>query len=130
MNGVSTEALEEGLELFADAVRLAITIGDRPAADTVTRHAEAVVGESAVPHRRATALHCRGLLDGDPAALLAAAQQYRVAGRPLPEAQALEAAATALAGSGETSRAAACLADAVSLYTHLGAEWDLGRIHA
>jgi DNA-binding NarL/FixJ family response regulator len=62
--------------------------------------------------------------------LLAAANGYRAAGRPLPRAQALEAAALALAGRGATAEAGNLFTDAYALYAELGAEWDLARTQA
>ncbi len=85
---------------------------------------------SAVPHRRAVAPHCRGLLQNDPDRLLKAAEGYRVAGRPLPRAQALEAAAIALAERGDVAAARVHFTDAYALYAKLGAEWDLARTQA
>jgi DNA-binding CsgD family transcriptional regulator/tetratricopeptide (TPR) repeat protein len=121
---------EDATDLFADAVRLAITVGDWDAARTIVRYAESAGHESAVPHRKAVALHCRGLLDNDAVQLLRAADQYEAAGRLLPRAQALEAAGVALANSDDVAGARAHFTDAFALYTTLGADWDLARTQA
>jgi len=94
------------------------------------QRAEAVAGASDVPHRQAVGPHCRGLLDHDPANLLKAAQHYQAAGRMLPRAQALEAAGVALADRGDVAGARTHFTGAFSLYTSLGAEWDLARTQA
>jgi DNA-binding CsgD family transcriptional regulator/tetratricopeptide (TPR) repeat protein len=126
----AVEEWEDATDLFADAVRLAITVGDWEAARTITERAEAAGLTSDVPHRRAVALHCRGLLDNDPVALLAAAEHYEAASRPLPRAQALEAAGVALANSDDVTGARVHFTDAFALYTTLGADWDLARTQA
>jgi ATP/maltotriose-dependent transcriptional regulator MalT len=132
MDGLSgsAEEVEEAADLMADAVRLAVTVGDRGAAREVVRRAEAVACTSDVPHRRAVGPHCRGLLDNDPAPLLEAAGHYSTAGRLLPRAQALEAAAVALADGGNIAHARTHFTDAFSLYSALGAGWDLARTQA
>src|SRR5205823_6271739 len=53
--------------LFADAVRLAVAVGDRSTARLMARRGEAVARGSDIPYRRAVGAHCRGLLDRDPA---------------------------------------------------------------
>jgi len=131
MNVLSdTEEVEETTDLLADAVRLAVTIGDAGSAQKIVQRAEAVAGASDVPHRQAVGPHCRGLLDHDPANLLKAAQHYQAAGRMLPRAQALEAAGVALADRGDVAGARTHFTGAFSLYTSLGAEWDLARTQA
>jgi DNA-binding CsgD family transcriptional regulator len=124
------EETEETADLLADAVRLAVAVGDRSAARTLVRRADAVTRTSAVPHRQAIAPHCRGLLDHDPVPLLRAAEHYRAAGRPLPQARALEAAGLALADGGDIAAARTHFTGAFSLYTSLGAGWDLARTQA
>lgn len=121
---------EESVELLADAVRLAMSIDDKATAKSIVQRAVAMGADSAVPHRRAVALHCQSLLANDPAGLLEAANGYRAAGRPLARAQALEAAALALAERGEVAEARNLFTDAYTLYAKLGAEWDLARTQA
>jgi DNA-binding CsgD family transcriptional regulator len=121
---------EDATDLFADAVRLSIMVGDGEAGRTIVRYAEAAGHASDVPHRRAVGLHCRGLLDNDPVTLLKAAEYYEAASRPLPRAQALEAAGVALANSDDMTGARTHFSDAFSVYETLGADWDLARTQA
>jgi DNA-binding CsgD family transcriptional regulator len=132
MEGLSdpVEETEEGADLLADAVRLAVAVGDKVTAGTLVRRADAVAQASDVPHLQAVAPHCRGLLDNDPGRLLKAADHYLAAGRPLPRAQALEAAGVALAERGDVAGARTHFTDAFSVYTGLGAGWDLARTQA
>jgi len=67
------------------------------------------------------------LVQADPAALLAAADSYRSAGRPLDRAQALEDAAVLLAGRDDAGAAHTALTEALSIYEMRGAEWDIQR---
>ncbi|GAB1640956.1 helix-turn-helix transcriptional regulator [Krasilnikovia sp. MM14-A1259] len=126
----SPEELEETEDLLAAAVRLATTVGDRAAAADVTGRAELLAGHSPVPHHRATALHCRGLLDHDAGVLLRAADGYRGAGRPLLRAQALEAAGVAAADGGDLADGRRHFTEAYALYSGLRAAWDLARTQA
>jgi DNA-binding CsgD family transcriptional regulator len=124
------EELEEIEDLLADAVRLAMNIGDAGAAQALTGHATALAAESAIPHRQANAQYCRGLLDHDATALLAAAERYDLASRPLLRAQALEAAAGEFIGSGDRGQARAAFTRAVEIYGSLGAAADAARLQA
>ncbi len=90
------EELDEVEDLLADGVRLATTIGDTAAAKTLAERAVALADDTEIPHRQANAWHCRGLVEQDASRLLRAADRYHDAGRPLPRAKALEAAADAL----------------------------------
>ncbi|BFU45207.1 helix-turn-helix transcriptional regulator [Krasilnikovia sp. MM14-A1004] len=126
----STQELEETEDLFAAAVRLAVDVGDRAAALAVTSRAEALASGSPVPHHRATALHCRGLLDHDAGILAGASDGYRDAGRPLLRAQALEAAGAAAADGGDLAEGRRLFTEAYGLYAGLGAAWDLARARA
>jgi DNA-binding CsgD family transcriptional regulator len=126
----NAEELEEIEDLLADAVRLAVKVGDMRAARTLAGRVETLAHEAEVPHRYANALYCRGLLDRDAARLLAAADQYRDARRPLPGAKALEAAAGILVDRGDRGQARAAFTRAVDLYTSLGAARDVARLKA
>jgi DNA-binding CsgD family transcriptional regulator len=125
-----TEELEEIEDLLADAVRLATEIGDLSAAQVLAGHAAALAAESEIPHRQANALYCRGLLDHDASRLLAAAERYDDAGRPLQSAKALEAAAVHFVGTGDRGQARAAFTGAVEVYTSLGAAADVARLQA
>jgi len=76
---------------------------------------------------KAAARHCRGLLDGDPAAVRAAAELLQSIGHPLPSAQALENAAVLHAEKGDTTAARAAYLQAIGIYRDLGADWDILR---
>jgi DNA-binding CsgD family transcriptional regulator len=73
---------------------------------------------------------CRGLLTGDADLLLAAEESFKVAGRRLYQAYALENAAVLLADSGRTAPARVALTTALEHYDHLDAGWDAGRARA
>jgi DNA-binding CsgD family transcriptional regulator len=122
------EELEELEDLFADAVRLGAKIGDLATAKAIAGHAAALAAESEIPHRQANALYCRGLLDHDAVRLLAAAERYGDASRPLLSAKALEAAAGDFVCTGDRDQARAAYTRAVEIYTSLGAAADIARL--
>jgi DNA-binding CsgD family transcriptional regulator len=126
----SAEEMEEAGDLLADAVRLALLVGERDVAAGLVERAEDMARVSNVPHWQAVAPHCRGLLDNDPDPLLKAAECYEAAGRLLPKAQALEAAGVAFADRGDIASARGRFSDAFALYEMLGASWDLARTQA
>jgi DNA-binding CsgD family transcriptional regulator len=126
----STEDLGEIEDLLPDGVRLAIQAGDLETAQTLAGHATTLAAESEVPHRQANALYCRGLLDRDVTRLLAAAQRYDDAGRPLLRAMALEAAAGYFVDADDRAQARDAFTSAVEVYTALGAAADLARVQA
>ena len=126
----NTEELEEIEDLLADAVRLAAQTGDLSTAQALAGHAAALAAESEIPHRQANALYCRGLLDHDAPRLLAAAERYEDAGRPLLRAKALEAAAGEFVDAGDRGQARAAFTRAVEVYTALGAAADVARLQA
>jgi DNA-binding CsgD family transcriptional regulator len=125
-----TEDLGEIEDLLADAVRLATQTGDLDTAQALAGHAAALAAESEIPHRQANALYCRGLLDHAAPRLLAAAERYDEAGRPLPSAQALEAAAGEFVSTGDRGPARDAFTRAVEVYTSLGAAADVARLQA
>jgi tetratricopeptide (TPR) repeat protein len=124
----NTEELDEIDDLFADAVRLATKIGDSDAAKAFADQAAARAAESEIPHRQASALYCRGLLDHDAPVLLRAAERYRDATRPPLSAKALEAAAETFIDDGDQDQARAALTRAAEIYTSLGAAADIARL--
>jgi DNA-binding CsgD family transcriptional regulator len=129
VNG-NTEQLEEIEDLLADAVRLATQTGDQDTAQALAGHAAALATGSQIPHRQADALYCRGLLDQDAPGLLAAAERYATAGRPLLRAKALEAAAGYFVDAEDRSQARAAFTQAVEVYSSLGAAADAARLQA
>ena len=122
------EELDEIENLFADAVRLATRTGDLSTAKALADHAVALAASSVIPHRQANALYCHALLDHDPVRLLAAAERYGDASRPLLGAKALEAAAEGFVEAGDRDRARAAFTRAVEIYTSLGAATDVARL--
>ena len=122
--------LDEIEDLFVDAVRLAIVTGVLDTAQDLAGRAAILAAESEIPHRQANALYCRGLLDHDAYQLLAAAERYDDASRPLLRAKALEAAAREFADVGDLDQARAEVARAVEAYRSLGASADVARLRA
>jgi DNA-binding CsgD family transcriptional regulator len=125
-----TEELDETENLLADAVRLAMKIGDLGTAKALAGHAADLAAGSEIPHRQANALYCRGLLDREAARLLIAAERYGDAGRPLLRAKALEAAAGEFVRTGDRGQARSAFTRAVEIHTSLGAAADVARLQA
>jgi len=128
--GGNTEEIQEIEDLLADAVRLATQTGDTGTAQALAGQADTLAAGSEIRHRLANALYCRGLLDHDAPRLLAAAERYADAGRPLLRAKALEAAAGAFVGTGDRGQARAAFTAAVEVCTSLGAVADVARVQA
>jgi DNA-binding CsgD family transcriptional regulator/tetratricopeptide (TPR) repeat protein len=126
----NTEELGETEDLFPDAVRLATGTGDLDTAQALTGHAAALAAGSEIPHRQANALYCHGLLDHDAPRLLAAAERYDDASRPLLKARALEAAASEFVDADDRGQARAAFTRAAEVYTSLGAAADVARLQA
>jgi tetratricopeptide (TPR) repeat protein len=124
------EQLDEIEDLLADAMRLAMKTGDVGAARAFADRAAALAADSPIPHRQANASYCGGMWDHDPIKLLAAAEHYEQAGRPLLRAQALEAAAGEFTRSGDREQARAASVRAAETYHSLGAVADTGRLRA
>jgi DNA-binding CsgD family transcriptional regulator len=113
------EDLGEIEDLVMDAVRLALKTGDRAAAQTLTDQVATLAEGSQVPHRQANALYCHE-----------AALRFAAAGRPLPRAKALEAAAECLVEVEDRVGARHAFEQAMEVYEFLGAEADLNRVQA
>jgi DNA-binding CsgD family transcriptional regulator len=126
----NTEDIEDIEDLLADAVRLATQTGDLDTARTLAGQAAALAAESEIPHRQANTLYCSGLVDHDASRLLAAADRYDDAGRPLLRAKALEAAAGHFVEAGDRGQARTAFTDAVEVYTSLSAATDVARLQA
>jgi tetratricopeptide (TPR) repeat protein len=122
--------LDEIEDLLPDAVRLAVETGDLNIAHTLAGHAAALASGSQTPHRQASALHCRALLEHDAAGLLTAAERYGDANRPLLAAKAFEAAAEEFLRAEDREQARAASIRAADLYGSLGALIDIARIQA
>jgi DNA-binding CsgD family transcriptional regulator/Tfp pilus assembly protein PilF len=106
-------------------VRLAVATADQ---DAAKEYAARLTDN--VPNAAGAVLYCRGLLEADPEALEQAAAVFRDTRRPLYTAQALEAAADLHARGGDIPAARHLLSDALTLYTDLGATWDIKRATA
>jgi len=126
----NAEDLGEVEDLLGEAVRLALQAGDQGTAKALAGHVDALAAGSEIPHRQANALYCRGLLDRDAPRLLAAAERYHGAGRPLQQAKALEAAAGHFVDVDDKTQARAAFTAAVDVYTSLGAAADIARVQA
>lgn len=105
----------------ADLVRLALSLGDRPRAQSATVTLEAVAGRSGTPHATGVALHARGMVDDDLDILLGAVDASRECARPLDRLRALESAALALDRAGRRDEAVAMLGEAIETSRGLGA---------
>jgi ATP/maltotriose-dependent transcriptional regulator MalT len=110
--------------------RLALAIGDRPAAAAAAAAAAGEADTEPLPRKTAVAGHCAALLSGDPGPALAAARYHAGAGRPLDAAQAAEDAAVLAAMAGDRAAARAGLSDAARGYASLDASWDRQRATA
>ncbi|RSD11771.1 ATP-binding protein [Amycolatopsis eburnea] len=121
---------DEGEGLLGDAVRLAVELGDTATAAGIGARVRAITAGADVPHRQALRWYCQGMTERDAEALLRAADGYRDAGRPLPRAQALEAAAAVFAEAGDRGSARAAFTRALGLFEGLGAQWDVARLRA
>ena len=124
------EELDEAEDLLPEAARLATATGAVDVVADVATRAAGLAGRGQVPHRQGSAAYCRGLLDRNRALLLLAADKFAVAGRPLSEAKALEAAALRAAEDGDRAAARAAFTRADELYEQLGAGWDVARLRA
>ena len=121
------EKLGEREMVLPVLVRLALDAGDPDTARRAARLGAAEARERPVPRIAAAAHWCRGLLDADPAPVLAAADYFRSTGRRIELGNALEDAAALLARGGDPAAARAALTEAVSVYAGLGAAWDSRR---
>ena len=120
--------------LLPTLARLALTFGDTETAEAAANAAENDMRRDPLARRRAAALWCRGLVNGDPAAVSSAADLLRAAELKSVLGNALEDAAELLARAGEPERARDTLLEALATYEELGAAWDtrraLSRLHA
>jgi DNA-binding SARP family transcriptional activator/DNA-binding CsgD family transcriptional regulator len=114
-----------------DVVRLALEIPDMARVEEALAVAEMEADRELVPARAYAALHrCRALATGDPESALVAVEHYRLVGRPVELAHALEDAAVLLAGLDQREEAISLYGEAVRTFVGLGARWDRGRARA
>jgi DNA-binding NarL/FixJ family response regulator len=109
-----------------------VAVGDGSLAAAAAEAAQAeadVVGKAsdAETVKQALAGHCRGLADGDPGPIQAAAVYLAAAGRAPMHAGALADTAVLLAARGDAMAARRSLAAATAIYAGLGARWDMRR---
>ncbi|MQA24506.1 MAG: AAA family ATPase [Micromonosporaceae bacterium] len=113
--------------IAADAVRLALAVGDRTLAESVTKEIEAAATS---PSATAAGLRCRGLLHTDGELLVAAARAYQQVPRPYERATAYGDAARALATAGQLADARPLFDEAMTGFETLGARHDAARLAA
>lgn len=116
--------------LGPDLVRLALEVGDLELATSVTATVENCPDRLDVASADAAALRCRGLLDRDPVALLAAADRGRAGPRRYDVAQALAEAGTELLQLGRANEARAPLEEASEIFASMGAVRNAGRVES
>jgi DNA-binding CsgD family transcriptional regulator len=126
---VDAGLIAEYAVLGPDFVRLALVAGYPDRAAEVTETVKAAFGDSAVPSFAAAALYCQGLVADDEQRLIAAAEHYAIAGRPLATAQAWTDAGTRLV-SQDPAAAIALLRRAATTFDQLTARRDLARCQA
>jgi DNA-binding CsgD family transcriptional regulator/tetratricopeptide (TPR) repeat protein len=108
-------------------IRLALAGGDRETAAEAARLAAVEAQREPLPFKVAVDQHCQGLVSGDLAPVLSAADYYRVAGRRFSLAEVLEDAAVLEAGRADLGAAGRYLAEATGVYAGLGAVVDVER---
>jgi DNA-binding CsgD family transcriptional regulator len=113
-----------------DLVRMATEAGDHQRAASVTEELERSGPRAGTPTAKGLALRCRGLLDDDVGALLAAVAAHRQGPRPYPLAAACEDAGVCLGRVARTGEAVSLLREAKAIYERLHASWDVARVQA
>jgi DNA-binding CsgD family transcriptional regulator len=111
-------------------VALAMRLGRVDLAKEIADVMEDAARRSPARSAAAAARQCRGLVDGDPAALMEAVALFRDAPIPVLRMRACEDAATALVTVDDQAGAIALLDEAVSIAIDLGATGDRSRIDA
>lgn len=117
-------------DICPDLARLAAIVGDRQVAQELAVATQTVAEDLPSGTTRGIAQLCRGLANDDTDLLLAAAERFGQAGRPLFEGYAYESSALILAQSGQAGQAREALDKALALYGHLDAAWDTARAEA
>jgi DNA-binding CsgD family transcriptional regulator len=116
--------------LLPALARAASELADEATLAAAAAAAQQEAEGSALRVKSAMADQCRGLMTGDPGPVLAAADYFGTAGRPLDHGLALEDAAVLAARRGDQAAARRELGAAVVAYQVLGAEWDIRRAGA
>jgi DNA-binding CsgD family transcriptional regulator len=128
--GPAYEGLEHRSSILPILVRLALDVDDAPTACDAAAAAETEAQQNPLPRATAAGHWCRGLYEGDPEPVLAAAEYFRSSGRRLELGNALEDAALLLAAADERDAARDALAQSLAAYAELGAVWDTRRASA
>ena len=128
--GPEFDAMATRYRLLPYLVRLALAVDDRALAAAAVRVCEKDVATCSTPGNSTALVRCVGLLDGNPAPLLEAAVHYRAAGCRIELAHTVEDAAETFARCGRLAQARALVGEAIEIYTHLGANWDIRRADA
>jgi hypothetical protein len=112
-----------------DVTRLALAVGDHDLAERAVAACADEAEREVRPARAAAAAdRCRALLTEDPEPVLASTERYRKVGRPVELAAALEDAAVLLAANRRPHESTRAGAEAIELYSGLGAAWDRQRL--
>lgn len=116
--------------LGPDLVRLAVAAGDLERAAAVAQEVAEGAQRSGVAGATGAALRCQGLVDDDPAVLLAAVQAYRQVPPTMELALACEDAGAALCRASRVTEAVSVLDDALDFYLRTNAQRGVARVEA
>ena len=116
--------------LGPDLVRLAVAVGDHEHAAAVAQEVADGASRAGMASATGAALRCRGLLEDDPAVLLAAVQTYRQLSPTVELALACEDAGAALCRAGRPVEAVPVLDDALTFSLRTGAQRGAARVEA
>ena len=115
------------LWLAPDLTRLAIAAGRPEVAEWIAAEVERIAPGAATTTAASVAAFCRAVVAGDVEGMLAAADGFDEAGRPLFAASALEAAGGAAAAAGRPDVGVRAIRRAAELYDRIGATGDARR---
>ncbi len=116
--------------LGPDLVRLAVAAGDHERAAAVAQEVADGAQRSGTAVAAGAALRCQGLVNNDPAVLLAAVQTYRRIPQTIERALACEDASAALSRAGRAAEAVPVLDEALDFYLRTGAQRGAARVEA
>lgn len=108
--------------------QLAVKLGRMGLAEDVTAAVEEGARRSPAVSAKATARHCRGLLESDLDALIEAVDLHRSTGIVTSTAAVCEDTAVALLAAGREQEGIALLEEAATIHIGLGADADLSRV--
>ncbi|MGH3764962.1 MAG: helix-turn-helix transcriptional regulator [Pseudonocardiaceae bacterium] len=116
--------------LGPDLVRLAVAAGDQERAAAVTQEVADGARRAGMASATGVALRCQGLLNDDPATLLAAVATYRQLPRTFELSLSCEDAGASLTRAGRGAEAVPVLAEALDFYLRAGALRGVARVEA